>query len=139
MRILKTIAISLFILFIYALYSNYSSSPNYSFELINPDSKFYEVKRTTEKVMLTPLTVLIDRRFNEILYLVDKNQLGELENALARYSATAGALLEIPKEKRGLKNLETYKSELARIRDVFPANSSFWLMVQSSLDTTNRL
>ncbi|KKR39601.1 MAG: hypothetical protein UT72_C0005G0017 [Candidatus Woesebacteria bacterium GW2011_GWB1_40_101] len=150
MRVLKTLAVSFFFLLIYALYSNFSFSRTFRFELINPDSKFYEVKRFGEKVRLSLITkfsgsgseylsILLDRRFREILYLVAKNQLGELENSLARYNTTAGILLEIPKEKRGIKNIETYKLEFARIRDLFPANSSFWLFTQSALDTTNRL
>ncbi len=140
MRILKTLVVALFFLPIYTIYSNYASSANYSFELINPDSKFYQVKRLGEKIKGSEyLPTLLDRRFREILYLIDKNQLGQLENALARYNATAGVLLEIPQEERDVKNIETYKSEFAKIRDKFPANSSFWLFVQSSLDTTNRL
>lgn len=121
-------------------------------ENINPGSPYYVFKRLEENIKLNYLikdknkkakylSEILDKRFNELVYVVKNDKKGIFENATSRYISTIGLILE--KYKYIDSNLDeqttNYVTILSQLRDLYPANSSYWLLVQYTIDTTNRL
>lgn len=122
---------------------------------INPDNYlFFSLKRLIEKGELyikfskeskadyyQDLTL---KRMAELKYVVDNKLLGEVEKSSQRLSYQIGVLSDYINMNRG-KLVETipgtkellsnYKIPLANLRDQYPANSSFWMLVQHTINS----
>lgn len=84
------------------------------------------------------------RRTAELKYVVENKLLGEVEKSSQRLSYQVGVLSDyismnktelaktIPTTKELLSN---YQVLLANLRDQYPANSSFWLLVQHTINS----
>lgn len=127
------------------------------YEKTNPDAGFlYKIKRFREKSYLTYLKkfkpqevtdyyfVLINKRFRELKYVVEKNKLEFLETSVTRYNSQIGEVIDITNEQ-GI-DIQTFQPiiEIQReimpdLRDKYPANSAQWLLLQQSLDILNSL
>ena len=123
--------------------------------LINPDKYlFFGVKRLVEKVMIfTKLSKdskteyykdLTLKRMAELKYVVENKLLGEVEQSSQRLSYQIGILsdylnankTELTKRKQTISDLLfSYKSVLENLRDKYPANSSYWMLVQHSMNS----
>lgn len=123
--------------------------------IINPDKyMFYSVKRLVEKTILfTKLTKdskadyyreLSLKRMAELKYVVENNLLGEIERGSQRLSYQVGVFsdyINTNKDELGKEKLATvdlflgYKSLLSELRDKYPANSSFWMLIQHSINS----
>ncbi|MBU1032289.1 hypothetical protein KKE03_05225 [Patescibacteria group bacterium] len=122
---------------------------------INPDSYLlFNFKRLIEKGELfikfskeskvdyyNDLTL---RRMSELKYVVENKLLGEVEKSTQRLSYQVGALsdyistdrAELTKTVPSTKELLTnYKILLASLRDQYPANTSFWMLVQHTINS----
>lgn len=123
---------------------------------IYPGSMLYPFKRLAEKVQVT-LTIpksskielhqsLLRKRISELSYLVENKNINPIERSSQRFSYQAGVLIETlekdedSKDKKGiLKDFESYKPLLSKLRDYFEANSSNWLLLQQNIDTLDIL
>ena len=121
-------------------------------ETITPGSFYFSFKRLWEKGM-EKLQLTRDLRINfyksqlkirlsELNYVVEKKLLGEVQQSTERFSYTAGKLTEElvmqnkPSEKEiVIKEFEKFQKYLDKLRDKYPANSSFWMLVQHDINT----
>lgn len=122
---------------------------------INPDKYlFFSIKRLIEKAtLLTKLNKeskvtyykgLTLTRMAELKYVVENNLLGEVERSTQRLSYQVGILSdyitvdnkELSNKKQDIKNLLIgFKKPLENLRDKYPANSSYWMLVQHSINS----
>lgn len=129
-----------------------SSTSQVKYEKINPGSPYYIFKRLFENIQLNYLSVdkkskskilshLLEVRLKEIAYVVNNNKIGMIENVTGRYDSVAGTIMEKYKNVNPdlPKQIESYPQILSSLRDKFPANSAQWLLMQYTIDTTNRL
>lgn len=128
------------------------NKPDFKGVGINPGSFFYQFKRVWEKIYLLMLfqpqeklnydKTLYDERLSELSYVVGNNLLAEVENSTKRFSYQAGSLVsEIIKQNKAeeknslIKKFANDMELLAKLRDHFHANSSYWLFIQFDIDT----
>lgn len=122
-----------------------------------PGNFFYPTKRLKEKIIFyinfqTELKIkysleLSKKRLSELISLVDVKNVDLLTNASQRYAYQAGITTELIKsiETEGnyiLMIREQFKKDipiLEELRDNFPANSAYWLLMQQDIDTLNIL
>lgn len=88
---------------------------------------------------------MVYKRLSELNYVVEKEYLGEIQKASERLAFYAGKLeQEVRNNTRYMKNKTTddfrmYQKILTTLRDKFPANSSFWMLMQHDINTLNIL
>lgn len=122
--------------------------------LINPDKYlFYSIKRAIEKGILfikfskdskvNYYTDLMSKRLAELKYVVE-NELGsEVEKSTQRLSYQVGILSDYiaankeleQKAKPTVDLLTKYKQLLQELRDYYPANSPFRMLVQHTINS----
>ena len=152
----------IFILSIILIFITYVLPPSIPFasennlsikrEIINPGSFYYSFKRVWEKFALIILfwpqskqnyqSYLLDVRMSEFKKIAEEKNLDEFQKASERLSYQAGVLtdqIENSKNKQDKQQLKDKFRSLSKIlpelRDLYPANSSFWLLVQQNIDT----
>jgi hypothetical protein len=137
----------LFILIVSSQLKSYSTS--------NPEHPQYSFKRLVEKIRLSMASdsqkkldiniSLLDERFKEMQYLAENRKLGQFQKSSERFNTAAGELIEsapdlsAPAKERLHQQATTYVKEFPRLRDLYEANSAYWLLLQQNLDTSNRL
>lgn len=122
---------------------------------INPDMYLlYSVKRLGEKILLfTKLTKeskanyykdLTQIRLAELKYVVEGNLSNEVERSTQRLSYQIGILSDYVRSNKSdlsgkMKTtdglLGSYKELLSYLRDKYPANSSYWMLIQHNINT----
>lgn len=122
--------------------------------IITPDKYLlFSIKRLFEKGMIfikfgndskadyyKDLTL---ERAGELEYVVENKFLGEIERASQRFAYQTGTLADFISQNKiddqknaSIKDLfAKYKSFLANLRDKYPANSSYWLLIQQDIDS----
>ncbi|MCS7092234.1 MAG: DUF5667 domain-containing protein [Patescibacteria group bacterium] len=133
------------------------SEEPFVYEQINPDSRLlYKYKRLKEKLYTAYLAKfrkeklsqnyieLINRRFRELKYVVDKDKIDLLETVTSRYNSQIGEVTNINTNQETNINalqaiLEIQQEILPTLRDKYPANSAQWLLLQQTLDTINAI
>lgn len=152
------------IIFLMALFL-YSASPlavyannllNIKEPLIKPNGDmFYQIKRGYEKILekfqlsdkskLNYHQNLLLTRLSELKYVAERKNLTELQKSTERFSYEAGKITELSvkpdsKDKTGIKDrFKEYKPVLEKLRDLYPANSSYWMLIQYDIDTLDIL
>ena len=119
-------------------------------ETINPGSFYYSFKRAWEKVSeklqfgeqskINFYESLLKTRLAELNFVVEKKLLSEVQTASERFSYQAGILSsEIVKtnkdKEKTIKEFKQMQIFLDKLRDKYPANSSFWMLVQHDINT----
>lgn len=162
--VIKIAAILLFFVFILSLRSNaftqtkpFLNKPElqqfgfYNYENINPNLLAYPLERFQEGLNLF-LTFnstakqqfiwkLYDRRFNELVYIINYNRTGFLLETVDRYNTYAGKIktqnpnLDNLKKEQIKKNLKL----LEKMRDRYHSGSAYWIKIQQAVDTTRSL
>lgn len=119
----------------------------------NPDAPFFGIKRLQEKVFLsfslTPekkadyYLSLLDKRLEEINYLIRNNKTDHLWSASLRYSATAGEISKLIVDNKltsyASKAIEKFKSHqkaFKNLDDTFPNRfeSENWKYLQDGVN-----
>lgn len=123
-------------------------------EIINPGSFYYSFKRLWEKGLeklqfseqskINFYESQLKTRLAELNYVVDNKLLSEVQTSSERFAYQAGiltqALVKANKNKeKALKEFEQYSKFLEKLRDKYPANSSFWMLVQHDINTLHIL
>lgn len=121
-------------------------------EAINPGSFYYPFKRLWEKG-IEKLQFSKESRINfhqsqlkirlsELNYVVENKLLGEVQQSSERFAYSAGILTdELVKESKSgekekvIQTFETYVKFLEKLRDVYPANTSFWMLIQHDINS----
>lgn len=122
---------------------------------INPDKYlFYSVKRLIEKgIILTKFSKnskvdyfrdLTLKRLAELKFLVEKDLKNEIERSSQRLSYQIGILSdyininekELSEKKKVTSDLlVSFKGLLENLRDKYPANSSYWMLIQHNINS----
>lgn len=123
-----------------------------AFEKINPvDRGDYMVKRAKEKFKLFVISVkpkakaafyheLVQRRFSELVYVVESKDESQIERASNRYFTTVGQMAEYVEGKDWeIKNAmnETLESQIALLPNLiekYPSESAGWLLLRQDLE-----
>ena len=123
---------------------------------LNPGSFCYSFKRILEKGREKLLfsqeskktfhMSLLKTRLSELDYVVNNKVLSEVQTSSERFAYQAGILTqELIKQNNSdektklVKEFEKYGKFLANLRDKYPANSSFWMLVQHDINTLSIL
>lgn len=121
---------------------------------INPGSFTYPFKRLWEKVRVAVITgheakvsyydTLVIKRMSELGNVVMNDKKDQIQKATERLSYFSGILTEYliengaSEEKEKAKTrLESFLKPLEELRDRYPANSSYWLLVSYNIDSLN--
>ncbi|MDO8637950.1 MAG: hypothetical protein Q7R43_00090 [Candidatus Daviesbacteria bacterium] len=84
---------------------------------------------------------LLNKRILELKIVAENKDIGSLQTSSQRVSFETGKILEYTQnitlgEKNDIKNqFVSYKPTLEKLRDLFPANSSYWMFIQYDIDT----
>lgn len=123
-------------------------------EQINPGSFYYPFKRLWEKFRERMIfdsnskinfnESLLKTRLAELNYVVERKFLSEIQTTSERFAYQAGILTdEVVKANRDkekiVKEFDKFSKTLERLRDKYPANSSFWMLIQHDINTLNIL
>lgn len=122
------------------------------YETINPNRLIYPLKRFYETLKLFPVkdpqkkaelsAQLLDSRINELVYIANFKKTGFLEETTGRYNALANKLIVLEYNKINpnfKKTAQTHILILEKIRDIYPANSEPWIIIQYTIDTVKKL
>ena len=121
-------------------------------EIINPGSFYYPLKRLWEKGLgrlqfssqsrNTFYESQLKIRLTELRFVVENNLLSEVQTSSERFAYQAGILSEelikqnnVSGKENLIKEFGAYGKFLAGLRDKYPANSSFWMLVQHDINT----
>lgn len=119
---------------------------------IQPSMTYYPIKRLFEKLMEKFQFTneakekyyedLLQKRLAELKYIVDKAYLDQVERSTQRVSYQVGILTDYAVDKKldnkKLQIKDLFKKDkviLEQLRDKYPANSSFWMLVQHSINS----
>src|SRR3990167_7818141 len=121
------------------------------YESINPNLLIFPLKRTLEKIVLIFLLnkedkvkyqyALLDKRFKELVFIINFKKTGFLEETVARYNSTIGNIIKNNKDfSLNYKDkLSEYIKVLKTLQNRYDSISSYRLLIQYAIDTTKRL
>ena len=128
-----------------------------TYESVNPNSETkYKLKRLSEKLQGTYIKIfkknqvishsakLANRRFVELVYVVEKDEVNYLETATSRYMTHIGLLKEKieSNDQQHLDIKDNFINQpevLSWLRDKHPSQTAEWLFLQQAVDTANVL
>lgn len=119
---------------------------------INPGSFYYSGKRILEKgwgklqfnqgQKIAFYKSLLRTRLAELNYVVEKKLLSEVQTSSERFAYQAGILTgelirqnKVADKENLIKEFEQFTPFLDQLRDVYPANSSFWMLIQHDINS----
>ena len=132
--------------------ANAQESISINNEAINPGSFYYSFKRLLEKGMekfqftrqskVNFLESLLNKRLAELNFVVENKLLSEVQTSSERFAYQVGILTQelvkqnkLQEKEKFLKEFEQMQKFLEKLRDVYPANTSFWMLVQHDINT----
>lgn len=119
-------------------------------ETINPGSFYYQFKRLWEKGVerlqfseqsrINFYKSQFDSRLSELNYVVNKKLLSEIQTSSERFAYQAGILTDeqVKDNKDKDESLGRFKQVqkfLESLRDHYPANSSYWMLIQHDINS----
>lgn len=101
---------------------------------------FTKLSKESKMDYYKELTLL---RLAELKYVAEKKLLGEIEHSTQRLSYQVGTLSdyinsnpELQKDKKDATEfLLSFKELLGNLRDIYPANSPYWLLIQHNINS----
>lgn len=123
-------------------------------ETINPGSFYYSFKRLwekgLEKLQFSKQSKIhfyqsqLQTRLAELNYVVENRLLSEVQTSSERFAYQAGILTEeIVRKNEDKENLikefQKMQKFLDKLRDKYPANSSFWMLIQHDINSLSIL
>lgn len=121
-------------------------------QIINPGDFYYPAKRLWEKIRerlnfnneakYGYYKSLLEFRMSELGFVVKNKRLGEVERASQRFAFQSGILTDYltkhgtrSQKDEILRRFKGFEAPLDELRDYFPANSSFWMLVQHDINS----
>lgn len=148
----KVLSLGLLFIFLFSPLRVYADKFDLPSIKIAPNSFLYPLKRISEKVIVyfyfdsnkktDYYQNLVQVRLAELKYIIDNDFKDRVENSTQRVSYQIGILTDYVVEKK-LNNkqqglVELYKEDkiiLEKLRDKYPANSSYWMLVQHIINS----
>lgn len=120
------------------------------YEQINPNLLAYSLKRLSEEIKFNLtfnkqkkkeyLYSLYEVRLKELVYIVNNKKEGFIFFTADRYNSFLGKLKnEYPPDPDFKVKIKDRMRILERLRDIYPANSLYWIKLQQTIDTTRSL
>ncbi len=121
------------------------------YESINPNLLIYPFKRIAEKIELTLLFnkedkakyqyTLLDKRFKELVFIINFKKTGFLEETVQRYNSHLGNLISNNKDLAldHKDKISSYTTVLKTLQDRYDSISAYRLLIQQAMDSTRRL
>lgn len=149
---MKKIVILIFLLFsVQITYASELDNLNLSTQAINPGDFYYLPVRLWEKIAerfkfsdnskFNYSNSLIDKRMSELGFVVKNRRLAEVQKSSERLAYQVGTLTELlikegdtPKKEQLKKKIDSFSPALVELRDYFPANTSFWMLVSHDIN-----
>lgn len=150
---MKKFVLSIFlIVYVQTAYAAEFEKLNLPTQPINPGDFYYSSVRLWEKIMekfqfnndtkFKYSNSLIDKRMSELGYVVKNRRLDEVQRSTQRLAYQVGTLTDflIKQEDKQMKEqiktkINSFFPALSELRDNFPANSSFWMLVQHDINS----
>lgn len=121
-------------------------------QVVNPGDFYYQPIRLWEKITekfqfgndakFKYLNSLIDKRMSELNFVVKNKRLDEVQRSSQRLAYQVGTLTDLLVQKGDKQAKDQLKTRinsfipaLSELRDNFPANSSFWMLVQHDINS----
>ena len=123
-----------------------SNSLLYQFKRLSEEAKFFFIFNEDAKNKYT--RNLVKTRFNELIYIINFEKTGFLAETVNRYNAFIGKTkVYFPKENSptvykvdpNSSQVKRFVDILEKLRDMYPANSAYWLYIQQAIDSTKNL
>lgn len=125
-------------------------------EIVNPGSFYFPFKRLWEKGIeklqfsneskINFYFSQLQVRISELNYVIENKFLSEVQQASERLAYQAGMMTNSLVEQNDanekqtiIREFEKYAKYLEKLRDVYPANTSFWMLIQHDINTFNIL
>lgn len=149
---MKKILILLFLfVFVQTAYAVEFEKLNLPNQAVNPGDFYYSPVRLWEKIVekfqfsneakFKYLSSLIDKRIAELNFVVKNKRLDEVQRSSERLAYQVGSLTEflIKQSDKEMKEqikakINSFSPTLSELRDNFPANSSFWMLIQHDIN-----
>lgn len=149
---MKRIIILLFLLFsVQVTYASELEKLNLPTQSVNPGDFYYSPVRLWEKITekfqfktdtkFKYSNSLIDKRMSELGYVIKNKRLDEVQRSTQRLAYQVGVLSELLIQNKNTqmkeqlnKKINSFFPALAELRDNFPANSSFWMLVSHDIN-----
>ena len=121
------------------------------YESINPNLLIYPFKRIAERIELTLLFnkedkakyqyTLLDKRFKELVFIINFKKTGFLEETVLRYNSHLGNLIVNNKNLASdyKDKISSYIIVLKTLQDRYDSKSAYRLLIQQAIDSTKRL
>src|SRR4030042_5618265 len=154
-RLVLTFVALIFYFFLFAgeIYPNMylqNELKNYGFggyEKLNPDSLLYIFKRVDEKVTYLLITdekkkseyykKLLEKRYKELVYIINIEKTGFLEETASRYISLVEQMKSDDVYSLSNEEVKQRILILEKLRDNYPSNTPYWLIIQQAIDTTH--
>ncbi len=115
---------------------------------IYPGSSIYPAKRLVENIWEKHTrsktkfyAQLVEVRLSELFHVAKKKDLNEIQKASERFSFALGryssdiSKLQSQDKEEAKTTFSSYLPVLGELRDLYPANSAYWLLLQQNMDT----
>lgn len=121
------------------------------YESINPNLLIFPVKQIIEKIELTLIFNkedkakyqynLLDKRFKELVFIINFKKTGFLEETVQRYNSHLGNLIANNKDLAldYKDSISSYTMVLKTLQDRYDSKSAYRLLIQQAIDSTRRL
>lgn len=121
------------------------------YESINPNLLIFPVKQIAEKIKLTLIFnkedkikyqyILLDKRFRELVFVINFKKTGFLEETVQRYNSHLGNLIATDKNLAAdyKDKISGYTIVLKTLQDRYDSKSAYRLLIQQAIDSTRRL
>ncbi len=120
------------------------------YESVNPNLLIFPIKQILEKIEFSLLSnekdkekykyTLLDKRFKELVFIINFQKTSFLEEAVGRYNVLLGNLMlnnNITPDHK--KTILSYISILKTLQERYNSLSSYRLLIQQAIDTSARL
>lgn len=121
------------------------------YESINPNLLIFPVKQIIEKIKLALILnkedkikyqyILLDRRFKELVFIINFKKTGFLAETAQRYNSHLGNLIAANKNLAAdyKDTISSYTVVLKTLQDRYDSKSAYRLLIQQAIDSTKRL
>lgn len=121
------------------------------YESVNPNLLIYPIKQILEKIEFSLLSnekdkekykyTLLDKRFKELVFIINFKKTGFLEETVTRYNTHLGNLITNDKDSaiKYKDQISSYINILKILQDRYDSTSAYRLLIQQAIDTTRRL
>ncbi len=121
------------------------------YESINPNLLIFPIKQSIEKIELTLIFnkedktkyqyTLLDKRFKELVFIINFKKTGFLEETVQRYNSHLGNLMANNKNfaLNYKDKISNYTIVLKTLQDRYNSISAYRLLIQQAIDSTRRL